>query len=53
MDQKKVLGIVECEIPELSPNAKETVYCQSTNKKIFEAFDYKIAPAAAAKIEKE
>lgn len=49
-NSKKVLGIVECEIPELLPNKKETIYCQSVNKKIFEAFDYKISKASTAKI---
>lgn len=49
----KVLGIVECEIPELSPNVKELVVCQSTNEKIFEAFDYKISNASSKKIEKK
>lgn len=50
---EKVLGIVECEIPKLLPNAKETVYCQSRNKKIFEAFDYKISNASSKKIEQK
>lgn len=49
----KVLGIVECEIPELAPGVKETVICQSTNEKIFEAFDYKISSASSKKIEQK
>lgn len=42
----KVLGVVECEIPELNPNESIIVTCNSSNQKIFEAFDFKLSKAS-------
>lgn len=48
---KKVLGTVEIEVPILQPRQKIKVESDSLNKKIYEAFDYKISNAKSAKIE--
>ena len=48
---KKVLGTVEIEVPSLQPRQKLKVESDSLNKKIYEAFDYKISIAKSAKIE--
>lgn len=49
----KVLGIAEIEVPELQPGEKTKIETDSTNEKIYDAFDYKISIASEAKISEQ